>query len=157
MFKRILVPVDGSDISNQALIVAIKLAKDQKAKLRIIHVIDEYFVDYAGIGIDHETIMNSIKIYGQELLKISEKLAKKSKIKFESKMLELTSFEGRIEAKIIDEVKAWSADLLVIGTHGRRGFSHLFLGSVAEKIVRISPVPVLLIRGKESKKSKRKK
>ena len=46
------------------------------------------------------------------------------------------------------EAKAWPADLIVIGTHGRRGVDHLLMGSVAEGVVRISPVPVMLIRGR---------
>ena len=49
---------------------------------------------------------------------------------------------------IVGEAAAWPAELIVVGTHGRRGLSHLFIGSVAEGIVRISQVPVLLIRGK---------
>ena len=49
--------------------------------------------------------------------------------------------------QILEVVKARNADLIVMGTHGRRGLSRLFLGSVAEKVVRISPVPVLTIRG----------
>ena len=53
----------------------------------------------------------------------------------------------RVPDVVVAEAKRWPADLIVAGTHGRRGLSHLFLGSVAEGIIRISTVPVLLIRG----------
>jgi nucleotide-binding universal stress UspA family protein len=149
IYKKILVAVDGSEISKQALHEAIGLAKDQKAKLRIVHVVDEYFVDYSGIGIDYDKYEASMKKYGLKILKEMEEIARQSNTEFESKLIELKTNQGRIEQKIIEEAKNWPADLIVIGTHGRRGLSHLFLGSVAEGVVRIAPMPVLLIRGKK--------
>ena len=147
-YKNILVAVDGSEISKQALYEAIDLAKDQKAKLRIIHVVDEYIVDYSGIGIDYDKYEASMKEYGEKILKDMEEIARQSNTDFESKLVELKTNQGRVEQKIIEQAKNWPADLIVIGTHGRRGLSHLFLGSVAEGVVRIASMPVLLIRGK---------
>ena len=56
------------------------------------------------------------------------------------------ALNGRIADTIVKEAKAWPAGLIVVGTHGRRGLSHLFLGSVAEGVMRTAPAPVLLIR-----------
>ena len=57
-------------------------------------------------------------------------------------------WDRRIATAIVEEAAAWGADLIVIGTHGRRGFEHLVLGSVAEGVVRRATVPVLLIRSR---------
>lgn len=148
-YKRIIVAVDGSETSKQALKEAIKLAKEQQAKLRILHVVDENFIYYGGEAyVDHDTLESSIRKEGQKILEKVEAKIRNSNIKFESRLVEIKPFQGRIAEKIIDEAKAWPADLLVIGTHGRRGFSHLLLGSVAEGVIRIATMPVLLIRGK---------
>lgn len=149
MYKRILVAVDGSDVSNRALKEAIKLAKEQKARLKILHVLDQSIVDYTGMGIDFAAYAASVRKYGQDILKKAEQAAHRSRVTSEGELVE--TMRGRIEEKIIEEAKKWPAELLVIGTHGRRGFSHLLLGSVAEGVVRMASVPVLLIRGEKPK------
>ena len=73
-------------------------------------------------------------------------MAHQAHIKFENHLIETKPFEGRVAEKIIEESLVRPTDLLVIGTHGRRGFSRLFLGSVAENIIRIATLPVLLVR-----------
>jgi nucleotide-binding universal stress UspA family protein len=75
-------------------------------------------------------------------------VARDAGIKAETKLIEATPPGARIASMIAAEAKAWPADMIVIGTHGRRGVDHLLMGSVAEGVVRISPVPVLLIRGR---------
>ena len=154
MYKRILVAVDDSDISMQVLHEAINLSKEQKAKLRIVHVVDEYHVDYIGVGIDYVQLETSFKEYGKKVLNNMEEVARRSKVDFDSQLVELKAHSGRIPEKIIEVAKSWPADLIVVGTHGRRGFHHLLLGSVAEGVVRIAHIPILLIRGKPTKKSK---
>lgn len=153
MYKHIFVAVDDSDTSNQALHEAIKLAKVHKAKLRIVHVADESFIDYAGTGIDYHDYEASVREFGQKVLSEKEKIARRSNIEFDSQLVELKTLQGRVEQKIVEAAEAWPADLLVLGTHGRRGFNHLLLGSVAEGVARIAPIPVLLIRGKPAHKS----
>ena len=147
MYKHILVAVDDSDISMQALHEAINLSKEHQAKLRIVHVVDEYYVDYVGLGIDYVRLEASFKEYGQKVLSNMEAIARQSNVDFDSQLLEIKTHGGRTPEKIIEAAKAWPADLLVIGTHGRRGFHHFLLGSVAEGVIRIAPMPVLLIRG----------
>ncbi len=64
-------------------------------------------------------------------------IAQTSKIGFESKLIEMISFKGEVADKIMEEAKSWPADLIVIGAHGRHGFNHLLMGSVAEGVIRI--------------------
>lgn len=149
MYKHILAPVDGSDISTKALQEAIKLAKNQRAMLRIFHVIDESIVDYAGIGLNYAIYESSVKEYGHKIIKDMSALAKEH-CQFETRVIELKAFEGSVEEKIVLEAQEWPADLIVLGTHGRRGLSHLLLGSVAEGVMRAASIPVLLIRGEDT-------
>jgi nucleotide-binding universal stress UspA family protein len=148
MYKRILVAVDGSENAILALEEALALAKDQHALVRMIYVADEFVVVGEGVPFDFEKYETSIHEYGQSILNEMEAIAKKSGVPFEMDLIENTEYEVRIHEKIIKAAKDWHADLLVIGTHGRRGFSRLMLGSVAEGVTRMAPIPVLLIRGK---------
>mgnify|MGYP002392576450 CR=1 FL=1 len=66
----------------------------------------------------------------------------------ETSLITIEDLDERIPEAIADDAEAWSADLIVIGTHGRRGLSRLFLGSIAEGVIRVATKPVLLIRGK---------
>jgi nucleotide-binding universal stress UspA family protein len=146
-YKRILVAVDGSDTANLALHEAIQLTKNQKATLRIIYVVDESVIIYTDGYVDFETLWSAYKEEGQDLLSRINDQVKEEHIDFETCLVVLKSQEGRLAEKIITEAQDWHADLLVIGTHGRHGISRFFLGSVAERVLRIATMPVLLIRG----------
>ena len=150
MYKRILVPVDGSPTSILGLSEAIKLSKDDVSKLRLIHVVDELImsggldgsVDYTG------NLMESLRDGGKIILKTAEGRVQKAGLNSESVMLE--HFGGHAAPLIVDDAKKWKADLIVLGTHGRRGIKRLVMGSDAEEIVRTSPVPILLVRSTSS-------
>lgn len=142
-----MVAVDGSNTSYLAVQEAIKLSKALKAKLKIIYIVDETMFNNIDVHLDVDTLWNGLRDEGQDVLnKLSEEM-KQSKITFETSLIELKPIEGRLAEKIVAEAQAWPADLLVIGTHGRRGFNHLFLGTVAEHVVRIATMPVQLVRG----------
>jgi nucleotide-binding universal stress UspA family protein len=126
---------------------AIKLAKAQKATLLIVHVIDDSFVNYGEVYLDYDSLIKAKREQGLDILKKMDDLASKAHIKFQNHLIETKPFEGRVAEKIVEEASVRSADLLVIGTHGRRGFSRIFLGSVAENVIRIATLPVVLIRG----------
>ena len=148
MFKRILVAVDGSHSSEQALLEAIKLTQENQAQLRIVHVID-----MANIGLDAEfpnltDIIDMVAKSGREILRKAEEVVKKGGIQAETHLIEVETLAGRIPEMIAADADTWQADLIVISTHGRRGLKHLFLGSVAEGLVRVATKPVLLIRAK---------
>lgn len=148
MFKRILVAVDGSQTAEQALQEAIKLAKEFGAQLRIVHVVD---VVNLNLGVEFPNpveILDAMTKSGQEILRKAEAVARAAGIVVETKLIEIDTLGHRIPEMIAADAEAWPADLVVICTHGRRGLSHLFLGSVAEGVVRVATKPVLLIRGK---------
>jgi nucleotide-binding universal stress UspA family protein len=149
MYKRILVAVDGSDTSNLALKEAIKLAKDQRAALRLIHVVDEtpvyMMVDVPYSIVDYQKAMREA---GRKELAACAAKAKAARVKFDTKFVVINTLAQRICDVINKEAKRWPADVIVIGTHGRRGFNHLFLGSVAEGVIRLAAKPVLVIHGR---------
>ncbi len=147
-YKRILIAVDESPTSRAALKEAIKLTKDQRATLRILHIVD-ISLDAQVIYIPPKDVDEYMLKHGEKILKKMQDIAKKAKIKAEIKLAEIKQPGERLAEKIIEEARKFRADLLVIGTHGRRGFHRFFLGSVAEGIIRISTIPVLLIRGKK--------
>lgn len=148
MFKRILVAVDGSNLSEQALQEAIKLAKEHAAHLRIVHAVDtvtfDLNIEFSSISDISDSMIKS----GREILGKAEAVARAAGIPVETKLIELDTLGKRIPELIAADAETWPADLIVICTHGRSGLSHLFLGSVAERLVRVATKPVLLIRGK---------
>lgn len=143
MYDKILVPVDGSIISTIGLDEAIRLTKNQGAKLRLIHVVDELVVPSMA-SVYTEDLLDSLREHGRDVLKKAQARAQSEGVDAESALRE--HFGGRAAELIVDEATAWGADLIVLGTHGRRGMTRLVMGSDAEEIVRTTPVPVLLVR-----------
>ncbi len=146
MYQRIFVPVDGSDCSNQGLAEAIAVAKLTGGQIRLAHVIDEPFV---AIGVDGAMaggadIFSVVREGARQVLADASDTARKAGVAVDDELLD--SFDGRLCDLVVKAARAWSADLIVIGTHGRRGAGRLLLGSDAEQILRLSPVPVLLVR-----------
>lgn len=147
MYKNIILAIDGSEVSNCAIEEIIKLSKDQDINLRIIHVVDESIYS-SGFDLDYASLLKLAIEEGQDILdKATKKIEAQSTIVVDKQLLELKQLRGRVAEIIVKEAKKWPADLLVVGTHGRRGFSRFFLGSVADNIIRIATVPILLIRG----------
>ncbi len=157
MYRRIFVPIDGSPTSNLGLNEAIKLAKDQGAKVRLFHLVDEYFVvsspDEAAYA-NTDNLIESMRQGGRKIMAKAEALARRSGLAPESVILE--SFGGQAADFIVQQANRWKADLIVLGTHGRRGVKRLVMGSDAEQVVRTSRVPVLLVRGKAAPRAARK-
>jgi nucleotide-binding universal stress UspA family protein len=157
MYKKILVPIDGSPASNLGLNEAIRLAKDQGAKLRLFHLVDEYIAVSSPDGMafsNTDDLLESLRQGGKKIIEKAEALAKRNGLAPESVMLE--SFGGRAADFIVAQAKKWGADLIVLGTHGRRGVKRLVMGSDAEQVVRTTPVPVLLVRSKTTTRASRK-
>jgi nucleotide-binding universal stress UspA family protein len=145
VYKRILVPVDGSSASNAGLREALKLAKDQHAKLRLLHIVDELVVfNTPEAGFNVESVLESMRRGGKQLIRKAEKLAGTKGLKAESKMIE--SAGVRVADMITRDARRWRADLIVMGTHGRRGVNRMLMGSDAELVVRNAGLPVLLVR-----------
>ena len=150
MYKRILVAVDGSKISNLALKEAIRLAKEQRAELRLIHVVDVMpaYITMGEIPYSIDAYQKSMEDAGRKVLAACAAKAKAGSVKFDTKFFIITGVTTRVWEVINQDTKRWRADLIVIGTHGRRGFNRLFLGSVAEGVIRLAAKPVLVIHGR---------
>ena len=145
MYQKILLAIDGSSTSNAALQEAIRLASDQGARLRLVHVLDFAPIDWAIEGyVEISALLDATRRTGEQILDHATKQVENAGVAVESVLLE--SEGDRIPTVIIEAAKNWPADLIVIGTHGRRGFSHLLMGSVAEGVLRTATVPILLIR-----------
>jgi len=148
MYQHILVAVDGSSSSDRALQEAVKLAGELKSRLRILVVVEPILLAGEQQYIDYNEIHKAVVGYGRDVLKKAGDTAQKAGIEAETALIESKGFGERVADVIAHEADARGADLIVIGTHGRRGFNHLLMGSVAERVVRIATKPVLLIREK---------
>ena len=147
MFKKILVPVDGSRTSRLGLEEAIKLAKDQRAMLYILHVVDEQGVlqePSLSSGMFIDDFLRTLRENGKRIISDAEATAKKSHVRAKSLMVE--NLSRPTADAIVREAKKLKANLIVLGTHGRRGIKRLVMGSDAEGVIRNAPVPVLLVR-----------
>ena len=144
-YRRILVPIDGSPTSNRGLTEAIRLAQDQGAALRLVHVLDEFIV---ATGAETVVYLNNtvdlLREAGEQILASAKSLVREAGLEAQTVVIEIMG--GRAADSIVAEAKAWGADLIVLGTHGRRGVGRLVMGSDAEEVVRTARVPVLLVR-----------
>jgi len=146
MYKQILVPIDGSDTANRGLGEAIELAKALGAGIRLVHVVNELSGVPADLpGIDLRTIVEDLRRNGRTTLAGAQDRVRAAAVDVDTRLVEV--WGGQAGDQIVALAKEWPADLIVCGTHGRRGFRRLVMGSDAEYIVRHSPVPVLLVRG----------
>ena len=143
--RKILFPTDFSRCAEQALTHAVFLAGKYKAEINVLHVVT-LFSDQPGI-IRNE--INETEETIKELEEIAEKQLNKvvsSKSSDEIKIITTTEREVSAAPAILEYASDNNIDLIVMGTHGRRGLGHLFLGSAAEEVVRLAPCPVFTIR-----------
>jgi universal stress protein A len=142
---RILVPTDFSATADAALDYARALAGRVGASLRVLHVLDDQFLigSFAGEVYVPEVpnVQEALRDAAERLL--SQRITPRDR---EQLAVETRIVVGRPFRAIVDEALAMDADLIVMGTHGRTGIQHLLLGSVAERIVRTAPCPVLTVR-----------
>ena len=144
MYQRILVAIDESPTSELALREAALLAKEHQATLRLTHVIDDTFAYTApGELVERQA---GLRRFGEDVLSRGAALARGLGATAETTLLTVVQGGDRVYDLIEQEAARWPADLVVIGTHGRRGFRRLLLGSVAEGLIRITTKPLLLIR-----------
>lgn len=148
MFKRILVAVDGSPTAQRGLDAGIALAVDQRAVLLVLHVFDNLShlapqyntttAPYIGAYVD------TMRANGRKILDDAERLARTRRVEVETALV--GSRRRSVARAILDHAQVLRADVIVLGTHGRRGVERLLLGSDAEAVLRESPVPVLTVR-----------
>jgi nucleotide-binding universal stress UspA family protein len=149
MYERILVPVDGSPTSSAGLDEAIRLAKLTKGRLRLLHVVDQLPFSLAADSYGGMTaqIIEMLTKSGHKILDEARARVERAGVEVDAKLFE--SLDEPLCERVLEQVRSWGADLVVLGTHGRRGVRRMLLGSDAELIVRTSTAPVLLVRGKE--------
>lgn len=143
-YRRILVPVDGSPTAAAGMKEAIKLARESGGKLLLLHVVEEYAAFAAPeVGVSLAPILDSLRESGRRTLARIARSAERAGARPQTALVE--NFGGRVADTIVEQAKRLRADLIVMGTHGRRGVNRVLLGSDADLVVRYSRVPVLLI------------
>ena len=144
---QLLVPVDGSPACAKALQTAIELARLNGARLRLLYVIDE--LDYVN-GFEtprtyHDELVPLMHAEGEKLLARMRRLVTDKCVACDSVLVE--SGAGRVCDQVAEQARLVRADMIVLGSHGRRGLARMLMGSDAEQIVRHSTVPVLVVKG----------
>ncbi|HEY7433995.1 MAG TPA: universal stress protein [Methylomirabilota bacterium] len=144
--RRILHPTDFSKASSAAYKRAVDMAKGNRAELLLVHVLSPTIPVVADGYISpqvYDDMVNATRAYGQKQLDTLVRKAKQAGARVKGLLL-----EGVPHERIAQAARSKKADLVVIGTHGRTGFAKLFLGSVASRVLTVSPCPVLTVRGK---------
>ena len=144
-FKNILVPTDGSEYTKAAINNAVEMAKNYGAKITALYVIDQTV--FVNMPLD-SAVMNTytlLKKEGESAVQYVLNLCKENGVECDIKIVEGSPVECIVEA-------SKDFDIIVMGTLGRTGFSKLMMGSVAERVVRYSECPVMVVRSKEGEK-----
>ena len=138
MYENILVPVDGSDASLDALDEAVALAAEQDARLNVLYVVETA----AASGISGMDVLSAMEEAGEHAITQASERVREAGLDVDEQHV----VHGVPHQSILAAVEEWGVDLVVMGTHGRTGLGRFLLGSVTEKVVRLSPVPVLTVR-----------
>lgn len=145
MYQRILVPVDGSPTALRGLAEAIRLAQLTGGQIRLLHMVDALSAAMAvGVYAISADVIDQLRADGERLLQEARAQALAAGVVADTVLDE--GVRGRLADWVVEQARAWPADLVVLGTHGRRGVGRLLLGSDAEQVLRSAPVPVLLVR-----------
>lgn len=145
MYSKMLLPIDGSKPSQLALNEAVKLAQSLHASIRLLHVVDIWsLLTSEATAASYDTLFDMLCRDGAQLLKDAAATVRSAGITVDTVLVE--SPDVQVGECIVRKARDYPADLIICGTHGRRGVRRLLMGSDAEYIVRHSPVPVLLVR-----------
>ena len=149
-YRRILVPIDGSPTSMRGLDEAIGLCQATGGCIRVLHVLDDIaFVAGLESGAAYSRdVIPRMRKRSEDVLEAGRKRVEAAGVAVDAVLIE--SFAQRTSEVVCKQAVAWKADLIVVGTHGRRGVRRMMLGSDAELIVREAPVPVLIVRARKT-------
>ena len=147
MFTKILIPVDGSELSSKAAATGVNLARELGARVVFLHAMVPYIAPYAAdvAMVDDRTQMmfeQSIVDGSARVLSDMKRLAERVGVSCET----ISQVDSRPEALIEKAVQAMACDLVVIATHGRGALGRLLMGSVTTSLLSILTVPVLIYR-----------
>ena len=142
-FQKILIAVDSEPIAAHAADIGVELASSLGAAVALIHVIAASPAYGVETGISPNELLTDAEQEGKRLV-----AGYRQRLSLQPSALEFV-VTGIPADEIVKAAKAWSADLIVIGTHGRGGVQRALLGSVADGVMRNAPCPVLIIRAKE--------
>jgi nucleotide-binding universal stress UspA family protein len=142
--ERILVAIDFSELSDQAFAYAVELAERLSAQLVLVHVfqVPAYLFPDAVVAAPQQTVVELERAVERRL----EELRARAMARGVAAYVHVPVGSAFVE--IIRAARDHKADLIVLGTHGRTGLRHALLGSVAEKVVRKAPCPVLVVRSR---------
>ena len=143
MYRKILLPTDGSEASNHALQEAFKFAKECASAIRLVYVCEDLPYVLAEGPAD---IYAAIEREGARILAQAAARARTVGVATETALVKAAG--RRVAAAIVEEADGSGCDLIVMGTHGRSGIEHLMIGSVAEAVLRRTRLPVLLLRAR---------
>jgi nucleotide-binding universal stress UspA family protein len=145
MYRRILVPVDGSETAERGLQEALGLAKVCGASLVLLHVVEYYpMMMEMATSTTWEQVSSDLREHGRRVLERAHDAATAAGLASESHLEDAAA--ARVCDVIVDQAREHRCDLVVMGTHGRRGVQHAIIGSDAERVIRMSPVPLLLVK-----------
>jgi nucleotide-binding universal stress UspA family protein len=137
--------VDGSGASDRGAQEAINLARSQESRLLFLHVLDDYpMLMQVTSRASLDEMLKGLRHHGLDVLARAKQAAGHASVHCETLLREVTG--SPVADMIVDQAKQHHCDLIVMGTHGRRGVARLTMGSDAEQVLRNSPVPVLLVR-----------
>lgn len=142
MYRKILLPTDGSAPARAALDRALEFAETYDATLHALYVVDA--AAFGHLDPDASIIVSGFESEGKQVLQIAAERAEEAGVPCETAVVHGSPHEG-----ILDYADEHDADLIVMGTHGRRGLDRVLLGSVTERVIRGSNVPVLTVRARE--------
>jgi nucleotide-binding universal stress UspA family protein len=150
MYTRILAPIDGSVTSAHAFDEAIKIARANGAELQPLYVVDLQPIAYDAAATFYPDMREALLEEGRRLgAQAVERMAREG-VKGTPRISEVELTGDDIAQRILRCAEDFGADLVVMGTHGRRGWRRLVLGSVAERFMRIAHCPVMLVPGREA-------
>ncbi|MFP4894914.1 universal stress protein [Paraburkholderia sp. EG304] len=153
MYQNILVALDGSSSSKRALKEAVGLAALTKGLVHALYVVDKTpLFSYAGYY-DPITFIDAVRKDGRSVLQDAERACAGADVECHAELDETNNLSDDVASAVLRHADQAHADLLVMGTHGRRGVRRLVIGSVAEQVVRFSRCPVLLIREEDKHKA----
>ncbi|MDP2032583.1 MAG: universal stress protein [Polaromonas sp.] len=145
-YTRILMPIDGSPTSDKALAEAIRLARLSGGQLRLLHMVDElsYVNGFEPAMAYLNDTLPLMRDAGEKLLAHARQQAEREGVATDCVLI--VGGPGRLWEHVVAQAGSMNADLVVVGSHGRRGLGRALLGSDAEQIVRHAPGPVLVVR-----------